>query len=234
MLTKPFYGLIIFTLVLLIIMDFADLKAKSYILIVIYVGWTIVVSLNVNLSLWFTFLNLFFVLRISIWLAYEKKSTEKNTRILFNSFQMNGYSDLMLLCVITFMVSFLIILGRSVCVIVKLQGKEKRFFDEVLKHAGPYEKMRRNVSIIIASKIINIDHRDQSREEIVKDMAIIMSGFHCKYLFDIDYNFHRIRHRDGDDAVKVVNLEQGDQAKQYLNQNVNRDTNFVFSQPNFL
>lgn len=44
---------------------------------------------------------------------------------------------------------------------------------------------------------------DQSREEIVKDMAIIMSGFHCKYLFDIDY----ISHRDGSDAVKVVNLE---------------------------
>ena len=234
MLTKPFYGLMIFTLVLLITMEFADLKAKSYILILIYVGWTIIVSLNIKLSLWFVFLHLFFVLRINVWLAYEKKFTEKNTRILFNSFRMNGHIDLMLLSGIIFIISILILLFVSTCVTAKLQAKEKRFFDEVLKHPGPYEKMRRNVSIIIASKIINIDHRDQSKEEIVKDMAIIMSGFHCKHLFDIDYNFHRIHHREGDDAVKIVNLEEGDQTNQYPNQNVNRDTNFVFSQPNFI
>ena len=214
-LTKPLFAVICYTLVLMIAMEFVGLNERLYIFDAILIGWVIVVWNNIMLYICFLIAYMVCLFRLSLWFI-DNKPTKQSDDFIKN-------------LVISFGAAFLILTFRRVQVTVGGRETEDKFFEEVLKHPGPYEKMRRNVSIIFASKIINIDHRDQSRQEIVKDMAIIMSGFHTPYFFEIDNQLHRIRRQGGDDTVKVVDLSQEVQnVIQY------RDTNRGALQPSMV
>ena len=217
-LTKPLFAVVCYTLVLMIAMEFVGLNEKLFIFDAILIGWVIVVWNNIMLYIWFLIAYMVCLFRLSLWFLDDKKNhpTEPNENFIMNLVFGVG-------------AAFLILTFRRVQLTISGRKTEDKFFDEVLKHPGPYEKMRRNVSIIFASKIINIDQRDQSRREIVKDMAIIMSGFHTPYFFEIDNQLHRIRRRGGDDTVKVVDLSQEAQnVIQY------RDKNLGFLQPSMV